>query len=198
MDVESDDLEAACRDYAAELPELFIDLVHLGLGPDGHCASLIPGDPVSTVTDRLVATGRAVSRHPAHDLTYPALAASESALWLVERRGQARRPRQTARERPVDSRRSRRGRFVARPGRSRRRRPMTIKYLTNKGKIVTSSPDSTPVNSRPRPDNHVIVIFGITGDLARRKILPGLYHLAVAGLLPERTASWAVVARRPR
>jgi glucose-6-phosphate 1-dehydrogenase len=43
-----------------------------------------------------------------------------------------------------------------------------------------------PVPSgRPRPDNHVIVIFGIRGDLAKRKILPGLYHLAVAGLLPE-------------
>jgi glucose-6-phosphate 1-dehydrogenase len=41
-------------------------------------------------------------------------------------------------------------------------------------------------SSRPRPDNFVIVIFGITGDLARRKILPGLYHLSVAGLLPER------------
>ncbi|MHB2029527.1 MAG: glucose-6-phosphate dehydrogenase [Acidimicrobiales bacterium] len=39
---------------------------------------------------------------------------------------------------------------------------------------------------RPSPDNHVIVIFGITGDLAKRKIIPGLYHLAVAGLLPER------------
>jgi glucose-6-phosphate 1-dehydrogenase len=53
---------------------------------------------------------------------------------------------------------------------------------------VTTSPDhaSTTVNARPRPDNHVIVIFGITGDLARRKILPGLFHLAVAGLLPER------------
>jgi glucose-6-phosphate 1-dehydrogenase len=36
------------------------------------------------------------------------------------------------------------------------------------------------------PDNHVIVIFGATGDLARRKILPGLFHLATAGLLPER------------
>lgn len=35
-------------------------------------------------------------------------------------------------------------------------------------------------------DNHVIVLFGATGDLARRKILPGLYHLAVAGLLPRR------------
>lgn len=35
------------------------------------------------------------------------------------------------------------------------------------------------------PDNHVIVIFGATGDLARRKILPGLFHLATAGLLPS-------------
>ncbi|MGA7834181.1 MAG: glucose-6-phosphate dehydrogenase [Acidimicrobiales bacterium] len=42
------------------------------------------------------------------------------------------------------------------------------------------------ISARPKPDNHVIVIFGITGDLARRKILPGLYHLAVAGLLPDR------------
>ncbi len=39
-------------------------------------------------------------------------------------------------------------------------------------------------SARPRPEDHVIVIFGITGDLARRKIIPGLYHLAVAGLLP--------------
>ncbi|HQU25390.1 MAG TPA: glucose-6-phosphate dehydrogenase [Acidimicrobiales bacterium] len=39
-------------------------------------------------------------------------------------------------------------------------------------------------SDRPRPEDHVIVIFGITGDLARRKIIPGLYHLAAAGLLP--------------
>jgi glucose-6-phosphate 1-dehydrogenase len=37
----------------------------------------------------------------------------------------------------------------------------------------------------PRPDNHVIVLFGATGDLAKRKLLPGLFHLAVAGLLPD-------------
>jgi glucose-6-phosphate 1-dehydrogenase len=36
-----------------------------------------------------------------------------------------------------------------------------------------------------RPDNHVIVLFGATGDLAKRKLLPGVFHLAVAGLLPE-------------
>ncbi|MFD1659133.1 glucose-6-phosphate dehydrogenase [Streptomyces caeni] len=37
-----------------------------------------------------------------------------------------------------------------------------------------------------RPDDHVVVIFGATGDLAKRKLLPGLFHLARAGLLPER------------
>lgn len=36
-----------------------------------------------------------------------------------------------------------------------------------------------------RPDDHVIVLFGATGDLAKRKLLPGLYHLATSGLLPD-------------
>src|SRR3984893_11439397 len=40
-------------------------------------------------------------------------------------------------------------------------------------------------NGSPRPDNHVIVLFGATGDLAKRKLLPGLFHLHVAGLLPK-------------
>ncbi|MGW7004934.1 hypothetical protein ACWGCW_19525 [Streptomyces sp. NPDC054933] len=35
------------------------------------------------------------------------------------------------------------------------------------------------------PDDHVIVLFGATGDLAKRKLLPGLFHLANAGLLPR-------------
>jgi glucose-6-phosphate 1-dehydrogenase len=43
-----------------------------------------------------------------------------------------------------------------------------------------------PAHSEPRPDNHVIVLFGATGDLAKRKLLPGLFHLAVAGLMPEK------------
>jgi glucose-6-phosphate 1-dehydrogenase len=38
----------------------------------------------------------------------------------------------------------------------------------------------------PHPDNHVIVLFGASGDLAKRKLLPGLFHLAVAGLLPDK------------
>jgi glucose-6-phosphate 1-dehydrogenase len=41
------------------------------------------------------------------------------------------------------------------------------------------------MNRSPAPDNHVIVLFGATGDLARRKLLPGLFHLAKAGLLPQ-------------
>ena len=40
-------------------------------------------------------------------------------------------------------------------------------------------------NSSPKPDNHVIVLFGATGDLAKRKLLPGLFHLATSDLLPE-------------
>src|SRR3954454_986195 len=36
------------------------------------------------------------------------------------------------------------------------------------------------------PDDHVIVLFGALGDLARRKLLPGLFHLDRAGLMPER------------
>src|SRR6266571_8416874 len=40
-------------------------------------------------------------------------------------------------------------------------------------------------NGGPRPDNHVIVLFGATGDLAKRKLLPGLFHLYAAGLLPK-------------
>ena len=40
-------------------------------------------------------------------------------------------------------------------------------------------------NGAPRPDNHVIVLFGATGDLAKRKLLPGLFHLHAAGLLPK-------------
>jgi 6-phosphogluconolactonase len=82
MDVDNPDLDAACRDYAARLPERF-DLIHLGLGPDGHCASLIPGDPVLDVTDRLVALSGPYQGTMRMTLTYPALARANQLLWLV-------------------------------------------------------------------------------------------------------------------
>src|SRR5215472_3983957 len=45
-----------------------------------------------------------------------------------------------------------------------------------------------------RPDDHVIVLFGATGDLAKRKLLPGLFHLAKSGLLPK---NYRVVGSAP-
>ena len=82
MPVESADLEAAAAAYAARLPDRF-DLVHLGLGPDGHTASLIPGDPVLEVADRLVATTGPYQGHRRMTLTYPALAQADEILWLI-------------------------------------------------------------------------------------------------------------------
>jgi glucose-6-phosphate 1-dehydrogenase len=50
-----------------------------------------------------------------------------------------------------------------------------------------AEPATTAISAEPlKPDDHVIVLFGASGDLARRKLLPGLYQLALAGLLPER------------
>jgi 6-phosphogluconolactonase len=88
MPVESDDLEAAAADYAASLPVAF-DVVHLGLGDDGHTASLVPGDPVLEVRNRAVAvTGEYRGRHRM-TLTYRVLDAAGEVLWIVT--GEAKR-----------------------------------------------------------------------------------------------------------
>lgn len=83
MPVTQRDLEAAAREYEASLPDQ-LDLVHLGLGPDGHTASLVPGDPVLEVTDRRVAlTETAYQDHHRMTLTYPALNEARRIVWLI-------------------------------------------------------------------------------------------------------------------
>jgi 6-phosphogluconolactonase len=83
MPVTNRDLEGGAREYEGSLPDR-LDLVHLGLGPDGHTASLVPDDPVLEVADRRVAlTESAHQGHRRMTLTYPALAAARRIVWLV-------------------------------------------------------------------------------------------------------------------
>ena len=88
MPVEAEDLQAAAAQYVMALRGVagsrpVLDLVHLGLGPDGHTASLVPGDDVLDVIDRDVAiTGVYLGRRRM-TLTYPAINRARRVLWVV-------------------------------------------------------------------------------------------------------------------
>ena len=88
MRVESNNLEIAALQYAEALEEVtgspaVLDLVHLGLGPDGHTASLVPGDAVLSVTDVDVAPTGAYQGRRRMTLTYPPINRARRILWVV-------------------------------------------------------------------------------------------------------------------
>jgi 6-phosphogluconolactonase len=88
MPVESADLKSAAAQYAVVLQQTIgsppvLDLVHLGLGPDGHTASLVPGDPVLKITDADVGVTGVYQGHQRMTLTYPAINRARRVLWVV-------------------------------------------------------------------------------------------------------------------
>lgn len=86
LPVDDPDLDVAMSRYAADLPPVF-DLVHLGLGADGHTASLVPGDAALDVTDRDVAVTNKYQGARRVTLTFAPLDRAKRILWIVSGEG---------------------------------------------------------------------------------------------------------------
>lgn len=94
MPVENADLHAAAHDYERALRDAcgdppVLDLVHLGLGADGHTASLLPGDASLAVRDRDVGLTAAYGGFRRMTLTMPMLRRARQVLWLVTGAGKS-------------------------------------------------------------------------------------------------------------
>lgn len=88
MPVEANDLEGTADQYAKTLAEFagappVLDLAHLGLGPDGHTASLVPGDAALHVTNKDVAVTGVYQGRRRMTLTFPAINRARRILWVV-------------------------------------------------------------------------------------------------------------------
>ncbi|MFN8051756.1 MAG: 6-phosphogluconolactonase [Acidimicrobiales bacterium] len=86
MDVTAPDLGEAAAAYAADLARLCdstLDLVHLGLGSDGHTASWPPGDPVIDIVDRDVAISKLYNGFVRMTLTVPCINRARHRVFLI-------------------------------------------------------------------------------------------------------------------
>jgi glucose-6-phosphate 1-dehydrogenase len=190
----SDDVDAAARAYEREIAQVFgvppegappaFDLVLLGLGRDGHTASLFPGSATLDEERRWV-VAEPTTRPPRITLTAPILRAARE-VWFLVVGGDKAEPLRAATADVGDPRRA-----PARLVGVRRDRAPTwfvdpaaargLEAATTRHGIATRELLGPAWQPTPGPDPCAFVIFGATGDLTFRKLVPALYSLAAAG-----------------